>query len=126
MFWQGPPNQNVHGYGGNNGELPSSVNSALKASTSGGIIIGQVVFGWLADVFGRRRMYGVELGIIILATLSAALVSPSQSVSFTGLMIFWRVIMVSAKCPGPRVRVMRANNCFRVLASEVTIRSVPS
>ncbi|WQF83610.1 Putative major facilitator, sugar transporter, major facilitator superfamily [Colletotrichum destructivum] len=93
VFWQGPPNQNVHGYGGNNGELPSSVNSALKASTSGGIIIGQIVFGWLADVFGRRRMYGVELGIIILATLSAALVSPSQSVSFTGLMIFWRVIM---------------------------------
>ncbi|KAK1969142.1 H+ symporter [Colletotrichum sublineola] len=93
VFWQGPPNQHAHGYGGNNGELPSSVNSALKASTSAGIIIGQIVFGWLADVFGRRRMYGVELGIIILATMSAALVSPSQSVSFTGLMIFWRVIM---------------------------------
>ncbi|KAL0933297.1 phosphate:h+ symporter [Colletotrichum truncatum] len=93
VFWQGPPEQATHGYGGNNGELPGPVNSALKASTSGGIIIGQIVFGWLADVFGRRRMYGVELGIIILATLSAALVSPSQSVSFTGLMIFWRVIM---------------------------------
>ncbi|KAK1594252.1 H+ symporter [Colletotrichum navitas] len=93
VFWQGPPSQHAHGYGGNNGELPSSVNSALKASTSAGIIIGQILFGWLADVFGRRRMYGVELGIIILATMSAALVSPSQSVSFTGLMIFWRVIM---------------------------------
>ncbi|KAI8258191.1 Repressible high-affinity phosphate permease [Colletotrichum sp. SAR11_239] len=78
VFWQGPPDQIQHGYGGNHGELPGSVNSALKASTSAGIIIGQLVFGWLADVFGRRRMYGVELGIIILATLSAALVSPSQ------------------------------------------------
>ncbi|KAI3549343.1 H+ symporter [Colletotrichum filicis] len=93
VFWQGPPESSAHGYGGNNGELPGPVNSALKASTSAGIIVGQIVFGWLADVFGRRRMYGVELGIIILATLSAALVSPSQSVSFTGLMIFWRVIM---------------------------------
>ncbi|KAK1635068.1 H+ symporter [Colletotrichum phormii] len=93
VFWQGPPESSTHGYGGNNGELPGPVNSALKASTSAGIIVGQIVFGWLADVFGRRRMYGVELGIIILATLSAALVSPSQSVSFTGLMIFWRVIM---------------------------------
>ncbi|TDZ44802.1 Repressible high-affinity phosphate permease [Colletotrichum trifolii] len=93
VFWQGPPEQTEHGYGGNHGELPGPVNSALKASTSAGIVIGQVVFGWLADVFGRRRMYGVELGIIILATLSAALVSPSQSVSFTGLMVFWRVIM---------------------------------
>ncbi|OHE94726.1 H+ symporter [Colletotrichum orchidophilum] len=93
VFWQGPPESSAHGYGGNNGELPDQVNSALKASTSAGIIVGQIVFGWLADVFGRRRMYGVELGIIILATLSAALVSPSQSVSFTGLMIFWRVVM---------------------------------
>lgn len=93
-FWSGPPEQATHGYGGNNGELPGPVNSALKASTSGGIIIGQIVFGWLADVYGRRRMYGVELIIIILATLSAALASPSQSVSFTGLMVFWRVIMV--------------------------------
>lgn len=95
VFWQGTPDQITHGYGGNNGELPGPVNSALKASTSAGIVIGQIVFGWLADVFGRRRMYGVELAIIILATLSAALVSPSQSVSFTGLMVFWRVIMVS-------------------------------
>ncbi|OLN97524.1 Repressible high-affinity phosphate permease 1 [Colletotrichum chlorophyti] len=93
VFWQGPPEQASHGYGGNGGELPGPVNSALKASTSGGIIIGQLLFGWLADVFGRRKMYGVELGIIILATLSAALVSPSQSVGFTGLMVFWRVIM---------------------------------
>ncbi|KAK2035008.1 H+ symporter [Colletotrichum zoysiae] len=93
VFWQGPPDEHTHGYGGNNGEMPSPVNSALKASTSAGIIIGQIVFGWLADVFGRRKMYGVELAIIILATMSAALVSASQSVSFTGLMIFWRVIM---------------------------------
>jgi MFS transporter, PHS family, inorganic phosphate transporter len=95
VFWAGSPDDARNGVGGNYGNLPNPVNTALKASTSAGIVIGQVLFGWLADVFGRRRMYGVELGIIILATFSCALVSPSQSINITGLMIFWRVVMVS-------------------------------
>ncbi|KAK3390281.1 phosphate/H+ symporter [Podospora didyma] len=93
VFWQGPPSEAVNGFGGNYGLLPSTVNTALKASTSAGIVIGQVIFGWLADVFGRRRMYGIELGIIVLSTLNCALASPSQAMSSTGLLIFWRVMM---------------------------------
>jgi MFS transporter, PHS family, inorganic phosphate transporter len=92
-FWHGPPNSAKHGYGGNYGSLPSTVSTTLKASTSAGIVVGQLVFGWLADVFGRRKMYGVELGIIVVATFASTLVAPSQSMSFTGLMTFWRVIM---------------------------------
>lgn len=38
-------------------------------------------------------MYGVELTIIIWATLSCSLVSASPGISSAGLMIFWRVIM---------------------------------
>lgn len=93
VFWSGSPADAKNGYGGNYGTLPTPVSQALKASTSGGIIIGQLLFGWLADVFGRRRMYGVELGIIVVATLASALVAPSQAMSFTGLMTFWRVVM---------------------------------
>ena len=93
MFWAGNPEEAAHGYGGNDGRLPTPVSQALKASTSAGIVLGQVMFGWFADMFGRRRMYGVELGIIILSTFSCALISPSNSISFTGLMIFWRVMM---------------------------------
>ena len=94
VFWAGPPEAARYGYGGNGGALPTPVNTALKASTSAGIVIGQVLFGWLADVFGRRRMYGVELAVIIFATFGCALASPSQSVSSTGLLVFWRVVMV--------------------------------
>jgi PHS family inorganic phosphate transporter-like MFS transporter len=54
-----------------------------------------IVFGWLADGFGRRRMYGVELAIIIMATLCCALISSSPAMGSTGLLIFWRIIMVS-------------------------------
>ncbi|KAJ2892342.1 uncharacterized protein MKZ38_009951 [Zalerion maritima] len=96
VFYQGSPDDpatHAYGYGGNHGHLPISVSQAIKTSTSAGIIIGQILFGWLADVFGRRRMYGVELGIIVVSTLCCALVSPSPSVSFVGLMVFWRVMM---------------------------------
>ncbi|KAH8884804.1 phosphate permease [Thozetella sp. PMI_491] len=93
VFWSGPPEEAVNGFGGNYGTLPGSVNSSLKASTSAGIVIGQVLFGWLADVFGRRRMYGIELGIIVISTLNCALASPSQSMTSTGLLVFWRVMM---------------------------------
>ena len=83
----------TYGYGSNAGSLPDPVNQALKASTSAGIIIGQLLFGWLADNIGRRRMYGVELVIIILSTLSCALASPSPAISSTGILVFWRVVM---------------------------------
>ncbi|KAI0475426.1 H+ symporter [Xylariaceae sp. FL0804] len=95
VFWPGPPGQQAgqHGYGGNNGTLPMAVSQALKASTSAGIVIGQVLFGWLADRYGRRRMYGLELALIVVSTLGCSLVAASESVSVTGLMTFWRVMM---------------------------------
>jgi PHS family inorganic phosphate transporter-like MFS transporter len=33
----------------------------LKVATPIGTFVGQLLFGWLADVVGRKRMYGVEL-----------------------------------------------------------------
>ncbi|KND92242.1 Repressible high-affinity phosphate permease [Tolypocladium ophioglossoides CBS 100239] len=93
VFWSGDQDQD--GYGGNGGVLPDTTNQALKASTSAGIVIGMIVFGWLADAVGRRRMYGIELAIIIFGTFSCALVSSGPAVSGCGLLIFWRVLMVS-------------------------------
>jgi hypothetical protein len=39
---------------------------------------------------------GLELIIIIFATLAQALSSSSRAISITGLIIFWRVLMVSS------------------------------
>lgn len=75
------------------GKIPTSVDTAIKVSTSGGTVVGQLFFGWLADRIGRKRMYGFELIIMILATLAQALSSGSPSISTTGLLVFWRVIM---------------------------------
>ncbi|KAK8046874.1 inorganic phosphate transporter PHO84 [Apiospora saccharicola] len=75
------------------GILPAEADTAIKAATFAGVIIGQVSFGILADVVGRKSMYGLELIIIIVVTLAQALSSNSPGMSIVGLMIFWRVIM---------------------------------
>ncbi|KAF8250288.1 phosphate permease [Wilcoxina mikolae CBS 423.85] len=80
VFWQG-------------GLIPEHSDTAIKVSTSGGTVIGQLGFGWLADVVGRKKMYGLELMIIIVATVAQALTSESPSTHIVGLLIFWRVIM---------------------------------
>ncbi len=92
VYWNGDA---VPGSGAsnNNGVLPINVSTALKTATYGGAVIGQLGFGWLADVLGRRKMYGIELTIIIFATLTQALAAPSQAMTMTGLLCFWRVIM---------------------------------
>ena len=50
VYWSG--NDSQDGYGGNNGHLPNPVNQALKASTSAGIVVGMILFGWLAELVG--------------------------------------------------------------------------
>ncbi|QSZ33421.1 hypothetical protein DSL72_004989 [Monilinia vaccinii-corymbosi] len=75
------------------GTIPHSSDTAIKVATSIGTVIGQLGFGWLADVVGRKKMYGAELMIIIFATLAQSLSSPSHAVSIVGLFVFWRALM---------------------------------
>ena len=56
-------------------------------------MLGQVGFGILADLVGRKRMYGLELILIIFATLAQSLSAASPAMSVVGLIIFWRVLM---------------------------------
>ncbi|KAJ4365136.1 acid phosphatase pho5 [Neocucurbitaria cava] len=77
----------------NKGVLPTPQDTAIKLSTSAGTVIGQVGFGALADIVGRKKMYGLELILIIIATLAQSLVGPGPGTSVVGLIIFWRVLM---------------------------------
>ncbi|KAI1304474.1 major facilitator superfamily domain-containing protein [Xylaria venustula] len=75
------------------GKLPASSDNAIKLATSAGTVVGQLGFGYLADHVGRKKMYGLELILIIFATLGQALSSGSPSVNIIGLIIFWRVLL---------------------------------
>ncbi|KAF4634358.1 hypothetical protein G7Y89_g3756 [Cudoniella acicularis] len=75
------------------GAMPTNSDTTIKVATSGGTVIGQLGFGALADFVGRKRMYGLELIVIIFATLAQALTSSSPSMDIVGVITFWRIIM---------------------------------
>ncbi len=84
VYFQGAKNQGV---------IPTSADTAIKVATSGGTVMGQLGFGILADIVGRKKMYGLELIIIIFATLAQSLASNSPGISIVGVIVFWRVLM---------------------------------
>lgn len=75
------------------GAINPNSDNAIKLATSAGTVVGQVGFGILADIFGRKKMYGLELIVIIFATIGQALSAGSPGCDLVGLIIFWRVIM---------------------------------
>lgn len=83
VFWQ-----DSHG-----GTIPHDADIAIKVATSFGTIFGQLVFGYLADLLGRKKMYGIELLIIISTCLAQSFCAPANSVSFVATMVFWRFLL---------------------------------
>ncbi|PGH04107.1 hypothetical protein AJ80_08569 [Polytolypa hystricis UAMH7299] len=77
------------------GHMPSGLETAMRSSTLIGTIVGQFAFGVLADIYGRRRMYGFELLIVIVATIGVAMAADgaSDSMSLVGWLVSWRFIM---------------------------------
>jgi hypothetical protein len=92
----------------NKGALTTQQDTAIKLATSAGTVLGQVGFGALADIVGRKKMYGLELILIIVATLAQSLVGPGPGTSVVGLIIFWRVLMgIGELCYPDFIRSLR-------------------
>ncbi|KAF8121809.1 major facilitator superfamily domain-containing protein [Boletus edulis] len=80
-------------YGGKTVTLSTWQSTGIKVATPVGNLFGQLIFGWLADVVGRKRMYGIELMIMIIATFGQALSGQAPAVGIVGVLIVWRFIM---------------------------------
>jgi PHS family inorganic phosphate transporter-like MFS transporter len=84
-------------YGHQTPDKPSKLNVnqdlAVKVAAPVGTLVGQLIFGWLADIVGRKRMYGLELIIVIIATFAQALSAGNHAVSIVGVLVVWRFIM---------------------------------
>ncbi|KAI0697964.1 phosphate transporter [Cytidiella melzeri] len=70
-------------------KLSTNQDLGVKVATPIGNLIGQLVFGWLADVVG----HGIELMIIIVATFGQAVAGQAHAVNVIGVIIVWRGIM---------------------------------
>ncbi|KAG8679290.1 hypothetical protein FRC08_017071, partial [Ceratobasidium sp. 394] len=56
--------------------LPSNLEGFIKAGANIGSVVGQFLFGYLADALGRKAVYGKELMLIIFATILCISVPP--------------------------------------------------
>jgi len=78
---------------GPHGALTANQDLGVKVATPVGTLCGQLLFGWLADVVGRKRMYGIELMIIIIATFGQALSGQAPAIHIIGVLVVWRFLM---------------------------------
>ncbi|RDB25729.1 Repressible high-affinity phosphate permease [Hypsizygus marmoreus] len=78
---------------GQDQKLNKSQDLGIKVAAPVGTLCGQLLFGWLADIVGRKRMYGIELMIIIIATFGQALSGGAHAVGIIGVLVVWRFIM---------------------------------
>ncbi|KAH7907097.1 major facilitator superfamily domain-containing protein [Hygrophoropsis aurantiaca] len=78
-------------YGG--GAMPANLQGLLKAAANIGSVIGQFGFGYCADAFGRKAIYGKELMLIILATI-LCITTPTGSLSPAGSLIYLSIFRI--------------------------------
>ncbi|ESK86257.1 inorganic phosphate transporter [Moniliophthora roreri MCA 2997] len=72
-------------YGGRS--LPPNLEGFMKAGANIGSVIGQFLFGYLADSLGRKAVYGKELMLIIIATI-LCLTTPTGQISPDSCLIY--------------------------------------
>ncbi|KAI1381220.1 MFS general substrate transporter [Hypoxylon crocopeplum] len=73
-----------------------TINSlAINLTTLTGTMIGMLIFGHLADRYGRKAVYGLELSIIVVATVGMTTASSGHmnSMNIYGWISFWRAML---------------------------------
>ncbi|KAF2758084.1 MFS general substrate transporter [Pseudovirgaria hyperparasitica] len=77
------------------GVMPPGYKTGMMCATLAGTMVGQIAFGVAADFLGRRKMYGLELIIVIVATILLAMSSrgAANSMAIEGWLLTWRFLM---------------------------------
>ncbi|RUS18159.1 major facilitator superfamily domain-containing protein [Endogone sp. FLAS-F59071] len=78
----------------NGNNIPPGVEGVVKGMTSFGTLVGQLLFGYMGDALGRKKVYGFELIIIIISTINCATsASTVRGVGVLGFLSFWRFFL---------------------------------
>jgi len=72
----------------NEGQIGLLASSALMGAAA-----GQVLFGWLGDRLGRRRVYGVTLSVLAIGAIGSALSGPVAGLSTISVLTIWRFVL---------------------------------
>lgn len=72
------------------GKLPDNVNNLVTGVALVGTLSGQLVFGWLGDKLGRKKVYGVTLILMVICAICSGLSFGSTAKSVMGTLCFFR------------------------------------
>jgi PHS family inorganic phosphate transporter-like MFS transporter len=75
------------------GKLPINFDSAISSTALCGTLFGQILFGRLGDVLGRRSCYGLALGIMIVCAFGQAQSYGTTAKAVIGTLCFWRFFL---------------------------------
>ena len=70
------------------------IDFSVKTSLLVGLMLGQVLFGWLADRVGRRVIFIAELSLVIIGVLASCFASYAiRGISVFGMLAFWQFLI---------------------------------
>lgn len=72
------------------GTLPVNVNAAVTGVALCGTLAGQLFFGWAGDKFGRKKVYGITLALMVIASLGQGLSLAHTPTSVMATLCFFR------------------------------------
>lgn len=79
--------------GKNNFQIPNAVVSTILALPLLGTVIGQLVFGRLGDLIGRRRVYGLALMLMVLSSIACGFSICTTKQCVLGSLGFFRFLL---------------------------------
>ncbi|KAG0562679.1 hypothetical protein KC19_9G164500 [Ceratodon purpureus] len=75
---------------GKPGVLPPNVSAAVNGVALCGTLVGQLLFGWLGDKLGRKRVYGWTLLLMILTSLASGMSFGHSAKAVMSTLCFFR------------------------------------
>ncbi|MED6196802.1 Low affinity inorganic phosphate transporter 4 [Stylosanthes scabra] len=75
---------------GKPGKLPTTVNNFVTGVALFGTLTGQLVFGWLGDKLGRKKVYGITLIIMVMCAIFSGLSFGLTAKSVMSSLCFFR------------------------------------
>lgn len=72
------------------GKLPHKVNNSVIGVALVGTLTGQLVFGWMGDKLGRKKVYGLTLILMVICALCSGLSFGSSPKAVMGTLCFFR------------------------------------
>ncbi|KAK9160272.1 hypothetical protein Syun_006613 [Stephania yunnanensis] len=72
------------------GTLPPNVSAAVNGVALCGTLAGQLFFGWLGDKLGRKRVYGLTLMLMVVASIASGLSFGKEPKAVMATLCFFR------------------------------------